>query len=124
MMYRHFDNIQRVAATPRLDIQVQARIILIKATLQKTSKGSVAFAFDADENGRSERNLRTARHLSLSTDLRDAAEHAGTVLGIQRNVPTQAAHVLGAVDASGAVFPLLDDKKLLFLQVVEQAHVV
>ena len=60
----------------------------------------------------------------FSADLRDTAEYARPVLGIEAGVAAKAADVLGAVYPGRAARILFDDEELLLFQIVEEADVV
>ena len=117
------DNRDGIAAGPELDVQVQVPARRITQVSEELRKGALALSFDTDEDNLPLRDRPTPTHL-LSTNLGNAAENAGAVLGVEPRVATQAAHVLRAVDARRAIARLLDDKELFLLQIVQQTHVV
>ncbi len=101
-----------------LDVQMHVQPMLVATALGKLCEGSLTLAFDSDEDYSSGLYGAATAH-QCSTDLGDAAEHTGTVLGVETGVAPKTSDVLGTVHAGRAVTRFLDDEDLFLFQVVE-----
>ena len=81
----------------RLDVKVYVQACLIAKALKKTRKGTLALSFASDEDSPAWLNRPSATAHCGLTDLREAAQHASAVLGVEPSVASQPTHILGGV---------------------------
>ena len=107
-----------ITAASELDVHRQVQALVPAAAFQEPHESPFTLSLHPDEDD-SPGLHRTVTPHPPSTDLGDAAEHAGAVLGIETSVAPKAANVLGTVHPGCSVPGLLNDEDLFLLQVVE-----